>query len=180
MNAAFRDELVRLIPKLRAYALVLCRSASEADDIVQETLVRAWRFGDSFRDGSNMTAWTFTILRNTFLSSRVRKHMQYQFDDAIGPVHAGSQTPDQEWRLRYKELLAGLGQLPEAQRQAILLVGGAGLTYDEAARVCGCSVGTVKSRVSRARVCLAELLDSGVLHWSRPRHDGAHPAHHAA
>lgn len=153
-----KSELQGQIPKLRAYALVLSKNASEADDLVQETLLRAWRFRDQFQPGTNLRAWLFRILRNAFLTSLVHRgdtieDVDQKFSSRL------SVEPAQEWRLRYVELLDGLDQISASGREALLLVSGAGLTYEEAAVVCGCSVGTVKSRVNRARSKLAALLD---------------------
>ena len=156
MDAWLRDEMVRLIPKLRAHAVVLTRSASEADDVVQETLARAWRFRQTLQPGSNIKAWLFRILRNVYLAGLSRPKF---VSDPEGRYTRDLRTePDQEWRLQFRELLEALADLNEPTRQALLLVVGSGFTYEEAAAACGCSAGTVKSRVSRGRERLVQLV----------------------
>jgi RNA polymerase sigma-70 factor (ECF subfamily) len=156
MDAWIRDEMVRLIPKLRAHAFVLTRSSAEADDVVQETLARAWRFRATFRPGSNIKAWLFRILRNVYLAGLAHPPL---VADPEGRFTRDLRTePDQEWRLQFGELMEALAVLNEPTRQALLLVVGSGFTYEEAAVACGCSVGTVKSRVSRGRERLARLI----------------------
>ncbi len=156
MDVWLRDEMVRLIPKLRAHAFVLTRSSAEADDVVQETLARAWRFRKTFQPGSNLKAWLFRILRNVYLAGLSRPKL---VSDPEGRFTRDLRTePDQEWRLQYDELMEALGELNEQTRQALLLVVGSGFTYEEAAQACGCSVGTVKSRVSRGRERLVQLI----------------------
>jgi RNA polymerase sigma-70 factor (ECF subfamily) len=156
MDAWLRDEMVRLIPKLRAHAFVLTRSSAEADDVVQETLARAWRFRTTFQPGSNLKAWLFRILRNVYLAGLPNLKL---VSDPEGRFTRDLHTdPDQEWRLQYGELIEALSTLNEPTRQALLLVVGSGFTYEEAAAACGCSVGTVKSRVSRGRDRLVRLI----------------------
>jgi RNA polymerase sigma-70 factor (ECF subfamily) len=158
MSDPFREEVVALIPPLRGYAIALTRSSAEADDLVQDALVRAWQFRDGFKAGSNLKAWLYKILRNTFYTQSVRRRRTVQ--DVDGRLAAQLVSgPDQEWRLAYDELLVALGKLSQDTRDALLLVVAAGLTYEEAADVAGCAVGTMKSRVNRARERLAELTD---------------------
>lgn len=152
------DEMMALAPKLRAHAWTLTRCDADAEDLVQETLMRAWRFQHTFRPGSNLKAWLFRILRNVFLASVSTKLKIVE--DVDGKLTSGlSHEGEQEWRVRFDELVGGLAKLPEQNCEALLLVAGSGLTYEEAAEVCYCSVGTIKSRVSRARERLAALLD---------------------
>ncbi len=152
-----KEDMVRLIPKLRAFATSLCGNPDEADDLVQETLLRAWKFRDTFQPDTNLRAWMFKILRNEFLT-QVKK--QRPIGDADGRYGRRLTTlPDQEWRLAYSEVLDALKRLSADTRAALVLVGGAGLSYEEAADCCGCAVGTIKSRVSRARSQLARLTD---------------------
>jgi RNA polymerase sigma-70 factor, ECF subfamily len=153
----FRSELVSQIPRLRAYAMALTRSSAEADDLVQDALLRAWRFRNGYQPGGNLGAWLSKILRNTYYTSvRARWNTVQDIDGR----HAAQLTcePDQEWRLKYGELLAGLAQLTDLMREALLLVVAQGLSYEEAAEVTGCPVGTMKSRVNRGRERLAQLL----------------------
>lgn len=158
MSDPLLRQMMDLVPKLRAYALVLTRSASDADDLVQETLLRAWRYREGFAEGTNLKAWLFRILRNRFLdTAAAAKHI---VEDADGRYAAELiSNPDQEFSLRYAELLRGLRLLSEDAREALLLTVGSGHTYAEAARLCGCPVGTMKSRVNRARQFLADHLD---------------------
>jgi RNA polymerase sigma-70 factor (ECF subfamily) len=158
MSDAFKDRVVALMPMLRGYAMALTRSSSDADDLVQDTLVRAWRYRSGFQPGTNLEAWLCAILRNCLYSTKT-KHRRIVED--VDGRHAAqlSCQPDQEWRLRYSELLEALKLLSAETRDALLLVVGAGLTYEDAAQVCGCAVGTLKSRVHRARAHLAEITD---------------------
>jgi len=152
-----RDELIELMPNLRAFARSICGNATRADDLVQETLVKAWEKQDSFEPGTNLKAWLFTILRNTFYTEiRKRKREVEDVDD----IRAGKLSVDasQESHIEFREMSAALQQLTDDHREAILLVGAEGMSYEEAAEVCGCPVGTVKSRVNRARQRLAELM----------------------
>ena len=149
-DAAFREALLKALPKLRAYAISLTRNGERADDLVQETLLRAWAKRSSFQSGTNLAAWLFTIQRNRFHSEHRKR--QREVEDADG-VLAGQLTaiPDQLDRLHVQDLREALLRLSADQREAILLVGAEGLSYEEAAAVCDCPVGTIKSRVNRAR-----------------------------
>jgi len=158
MSDPFRDEVVALIPPLRGYAIALTRSSAEADDLVQDALVRAWQFRSGFKVGTNLKAWLYKILRNTFYTQWEKRRKTVQDVDGRLAAQLVS-NPDQEWRLVYDELLVALGQLSQDTRDALLLVVAAGLTYEEAADVAGCAVGTMKSRVNRARERLAQLTD---------------------
>lgn len=158
MSDPFRDEVIALIPPLRGYAMALTRSSAEADDLVQEALVRAWQFRSGFRVGTNLKAWLYKILRNTFYTQAEKRRKTVQ--DVDGKLAAQlACNPEQEWRLVYDELLGALGRLTNDTRDALLLVVAAGLTYEEAAEITGCAVGTMKSRVNRARERLAHLID---------------------
>lgn len=159
-DGAFRKELVAAIPKLRGYAMALTRSNAEADDLVQDALLRAWRFRDGYQPGGSLNAWLSKILRNTYYTSvRARWNTVQDVDGR----HAEAITcePDQEWRVKHGELLNAMGQLTDLMREALLLVVGQGLSYDEAAEVAGCPVGTMKSRVNRGRERLAEIMGEG-------------------
>ena len=152
-----RALLLGAIPALRAFAFSLTYDLDRSDDLVQDTLVRAWTKSDSFRRGTNLTAWLFTILRNLFYSEQRKR--KREVEDADG-FHAGRMTslPEQEIRVELAEFRAALDLLPVVQREALILVGAQNFTYEEAAVICGVAVGTVKSRVSRARGRLIENL----------------------
>lgn len=155
------DELLAASPKLRAFAMSLCgRSGGcneRAEDLVQETMLKALANIHSFTPGSNIAAWLFTILRNEFYSE-FRKH-RYEVRDEDG-VHAAqiASGPAQEAHMHFLEFRDALDRLRPEHREALILVGASGLSYDDAARVSACAIGTMKSRVSRARVRLAEML----------------------
>jgi RNA polymerase sigma-70 factor (ECF subfamily) len=152
-----RDVMLAAIPSLRAFAMSLSGNVDRADDLVQGTLMRAIANIDTFQPGTNMLAWLFTILRNLF-RSEFRKRRR-EVEDADGS-YADSLTsaPQQHGRLEFNELFAALAKLPLVQREALLLVGASGFSYDEAAAICGIAVGTIKSRANRARTMLAQLL----------------------
>jgi RNA polymerase sigma-70 factor (ECF subfamily) len=152
-----QDAMLAAIPNLRAFAMSLSGSADRADDLVQETVMRAMANIDTFTPGTNMAAWLFTILRNRF-RSEYRKRRR-EVEDPDGSYLASLKMPPEQFgRLEFKELIAALAKLPHVQREALLLVAASGFSYDEAAAICGIAVGTIKSRVSRARQLLAELL----------------------
>jgi RNA polymerase sigma-70 factor (ECF subfamily) len=157
IDPALRDAVLAAIPKLRAFAISLSGNVDRADDLVQETMLRALANIHSFQPGTNLQAWLFTILRNLFRSEyRKRKR---EVEDADGR-HAESLVshPEQDSRLEFKELRVALGKLPQDQREALILVGASGFSYEEAAAICECAVGTIKSRVNRARHRLASEL----------------------
>ena len=158
MTEGFRDAMLALIPKLRAYAVSLVGSRAEADDLVQDVLVRAWRFQNGFAEGTNLRAWMFRILRNEFLSQLPERRALVQDVDGYFAGRLVS-APHQEWRLRYLELLDALPLLTVEAREALLLVVGADLSYEQAAEICECSVTALKQRVRRARIRLSELID---------------------
>jgi RNA polymerase sigma-70 factor (ECF subfamily) len=157
LDPATRDAILATVPSLRAFAVSLSGSLDRADDLVQETLTRALANIDSFRPGTNMVAWLFTILRNQF-RSEYRKRRR-EVEDADGNHALGLQAPpEQMGHVEMGELRSALARLPDDQREALVLVGAAGFSYEEAAGICGCAVGTIKSRVNRARTQLASLL----------------------
>ena len=153
-----RDQLVDHLPALRAFALSLTREGASADDLVQDTIVKAWTNMDKFQAGTNLRAWMFTILRNTFYSARRKTKREVSDSDGI---HASRQAtrPDHDGRLALKDFRAAFEQLPDEQREALILVGASGFSYEQAAEMTGVAVGTVKSRANRGRRKLAELLD---------------------
>ena len=145
------------MPSLRAFAISLSGNVDRADDLVQETLLRAMANIDSFEPGTNMSAWLFTILRNLF-RSEYRKRRR-EVEDADGSYADSLKShPEQHGRVEFEEFRAALAKLPPDQREALILVGASGFSYEEAAAICECAVGTIKSRVNRARTRLAELL----------------------
>jgi RNA polymerase sigma-70 factor, ECF subfamily len=151
------DQVLATVPQLRAFATSLCGSIDRADDLVQETLLRALTRIDSFKPGTNLHAWLFTILRNEF-RSEYRKRRREVEDPEERYVESLRTPPEQLARIEFKELLAALGKLPPDQREVLVLVGAAGFSYDEAAAICGCPIGTIKSRMNRGRIRLAEML----------------------
>lgn len=143
--------------KLRAFAISLTNDVDRADDLVQDTVMRAIANIDRFQPGTNLTAWLFTILRNLF-HSEFRKRRR-EVEDADGSYAARLVSlPMQDARLDFDDLRLALGKLPDDQREAVLLVGASGFSYEETAEICGVAIGTVKSRVNRARKRLAEML----------------------
>jgi len=159
-DEAFRTELVALIPHLRAFARTLCGDPTAADDLAQDAMLKAWDARQSFEMGTNMKAWTFMILRNQFYSEKRRSWRQSQLDqEAAERTLVAVDNPEAPVAL--DELRQGLAMLPPEQREALILVGAGGFAYEEAAAICNCAVGTVKSRVSRARRALQAVLESG-------------------
>ena len=152
-----RDELVDHLPALRAFALSLTRNGATADDLVQDTIVKAWTNIDKFQVGTNMRAWLFTILRNTFYSN-CRKAKR-EVPDVDGVFTASlAEKPAHDGRLQLADFRRAFEQLPDEQREALILVGASGFSYEEAAEMCGCAIGTIKSRANRGRGKLAEIL----------------------
>jgi RNA polymerase sigma-70 factor (ECF subfamily) len=156
----FKRELVKLIPHLRAFARTLAGDPASADDLAQDAMMKAWDARASFQIGTNMKAWTFMILRNQFYSEKRRSWRQSQLDQEAAERTLVA-VDDPEAPVALDELRLSLAQLPPEQREALILVGAGGFAYEEAAEICGCAVGTVKSRVSRARKALHVILDDG-------------------
>jgi RNA polymerase sigma-70 factor (ECF subfamily) len=157
MTPDFETALVGAIPHLRAFARSFTNDAARADDLVQETLVKAWNSMNSFAPGTNFRAWLFTILRNVYFSQH--RKMRREVDDP-DETHQRSLAvlPEQYGHIDLADFRTALTKLPAEQREALLLVGAEGFSYEEAAEICGCAVGTIKSRVNRARTRLGELL----------------------
>jgi len=154
---SFKDELVAEIPGLRAFAVSLCGSITQADDLVQEALLRAWSNSDKFEPGTSLRAWLFTILRNIFYS-QYRKHAR-EVQDSDGIYARGiAVAGDQESHLDLQDFRKALAKLPAKQREVLMIVGASGLSYEDAAAICGVEIGTIKSRLSRGRSKLSELL----------------------
>ncbi len=160
MEAQFKKELVNLIPHLRAFARTLAGNPTAADDLAQDAMMKAWDARASYQMGTNMKAWTFMILRNQFYSEKRRSWRSTQLDQ-----EAAERTliaiDDPESPVHLDEMRLAIKKLPAEQREALILVGAGGFAYEEAADICGCAVGTVKSRVSRARRALHEIMESG-------------------
>jgi RNA polymerase sigma-70 factor (ECF subfamily) len=156
-DSSLRDDLVAAIPNMRAFAISLCGNRDRADDLVQEALVKAWNHLSSFQEGTNLKAWLFTILRNAYFSE-LRKTKR-EVADSDGQLAARlAVPPEQQGHLDLIDLNRALAQLPPDQREALILVGAEGFSYEDAATISACAVGTVKSRVNRARTRLAELM----------------------
>ncbi len=155
----WRDAVIALLPPLRAFAWSLSRNSADADDLVQDTLIKAWTNKDKFEPGTNLRAWLFTILRNTYYTTVVKRRREVADEDG---KHAArlSAAPTQDWSVAMTAMQAALQQLPSEHREALVLVGAAGLTYEEAAEICGCALGTIKSRVNRARARLLKIMDA--------------------
>lgn len=145
-----REKVVELIPALRAFARVLCARPEEADDLVQETLTKAIANLDRFTPGTRLKSWLFTIMRNTF-NTAYQKAKREKVGLPAEIFEDLATQPDQEWSVRAREVRAALMRLPRAQREILLIVVLSGESYEDAATICGCAVGTVKSRLYRAR-----------------------------
>jgi RNA polymerase sigma-70 factor (ECF subfamily) len=155
-----KENLVEALPMLRAFARSLTGDRDRADDLVQETIVRALSNRDKFQEGTNLHAWLVTILRNQFYSEGRKK--KREVEDVDGTYAAKlSDGPAQNGHLELNDFLRAMQLLPDEQREALILIGASGFSYEEAAEICGTRVGTVKSRVSRARARLDELLSTG-------------------
>ncbi len=153
---SFRDEFVALLPSMRAFARSLCRNRAEADDLAQTAMMNAWRARKSYMPGTNLRAWLYTILRNQYISER-RRAATWRTDTSVDDVVLPS-PQNQEASVEMSDVQQALAKLPDEQREALILVGAGGFAYHEAAALCGCAVGTIKSRVARARRALASIL----------------------
>jgi RNA polymerase sigma-70 factor, ECF subfamily len=156
-NPSIHPAMLVAIPQLRTFAISLCRDREYADDLVQETLLRACDNIARFEPDTNMTAWLITILRHQFYAEYRKRRREVADADGIY-AHTLVTQPAQFACTEYGELRRALDKLPGEMRDAIVLIAGSGASYDEAARMCGCAVGTIKSRVHRARTRLAEML----------------------
>lgn len=153
---AFREAMLEQIPVLKAFALRLVKSRTEADDLVQETLVRAWRYRDTFTEGTSMKSWLCRILQNCFYKDATRRRQTVQDIEGRCAAQQAVAAP-QEWSVLYAEVLAAIDKLAPETRDAFLMVVANGASYEEAAQAFGCPIGTLKSRVSRARERLVAL-----------------------
>ena len=160
--ASFKRELTGVIPHLRAFARGLCGRPDLADDLVHETLLKAWAAQERFEPGTSMRAWTFVILRNAYLTDMRRNRFRADYDDTVAErilvAPAGQESP-----LHLSDLHRALLTLPPERREALLLVGAGGFSYEEAAEICQCAVGTIKSRVGRARAALSAMIEEGAI-----------------
>ncbi|MBD59396.1 MAG: RNA polymerase subunit sigma-70 [Citromicrobium sp.] len=156
----FKRELTAVVPHLRAFARGLCGRPDMADDLVQETLMKAWAAQERFEPGTSMRAWTFVILRNAYLTDMRRNRFRGEYDENVAEriltAPAGQEEP-----IHLSDMHRALLTLPPERREALLLVGAGGFSYEEAANICGCAVGTIKSRVGRARATLNAMLADG-------------------
>ena len=172
------DEMVSLVPQLHTFARALCRDGVRADDLVQEALLRAFNNIQRFKPGTNLKAWLFTIVRNEHYSQLRRR--KFEAHDISGDaLPEPSVPPDHDGELELRDLNRALGCLSPGQRAALILVSASGFSYDEAASICGCAVGTIKSRVARARSSLLAMLDGRmpVAKSDRDEPEGSHDSH---
>ncbi len=158
VSESLQRDIIAAVPRLRAFAVSLSGNRDRADDLVQEAIVKAWANIGSFKEGTNLEAWLFTILRNHFFSEVRKRRREVQdvegsFSEQLA-VH-----PHQDGHMDLRDFKKALAELPDNQREALVLVGASGFSYEEAAEICGVAMGTIKSRVSRARVELAKRLD---------------------
>jgi RNA polymerase sigma factor (sigma-70 family) len=153
----FKTQLAVVIPQLRAFGRSLSGNRDFGDDLVQETLLKAWAARDRYEAGTNMRAWTFIILRNLFLSQMRRNRFRGEWDDLVADKIL-SAPASQDKHVELGDLQRALQYLPETQREALILVGAGGFAYEEAAEICGVAVGTIKSRVARGRVALEAVM----------------------
>ncbi|HEV2503743.1 MAG TPA: sigma-70 family RNA polymerase sigma factor [Mesorhizobium sp.] len=159
ISSNLRDDasIVELVPAFRAFARTFCRNPNDADDLVQETLVKALNSFDSFEPNTRLKSWMFTIMRNTFY-----KRIKVYIREAPGSIDCVAARPrieaTQEWSVRGREIHEAINRLPQPYREVLMLAGVMGESYEETAKICGCAVGTVKSRLNRARQHLLEEL----------------------
>ncbi|RNJ62229.1 MAG: sigma-70 family RNA polymerase sigma factor [Porphyrobacter sp. IPPAS B-1204] len=154
----FSDEMTASLPALRSFARGLCRQRDMADDLVQETLIRAWVSRHTFLPGSKFRPWLFTILRNQFYTT-LRKRSRMTSWDPEAAERILVQQPEQEAGLHIADIEVAIGKLPDSQREMLMLIASAGLSYEEAAIVADCKIGTVKSRINRGRAAVRAIID---------------------
>lgn len=168
--ADFKLQLTEAIPHLRAFGRSLSGNPDLADDLVQDTLLKAWAARDRFVAGTSMKAWTFVILRNTYFSKMRRKKFTANYDETVAERVLSAPAPQQD-PLHLADLQRALMEISEDQREAVILVGAGGYSYEEAAEIAGCAIGTMKSRVSRARQALEGILADGRFTDASVEHD---------
>lgn len=158
---SFKAELVQLIPQVRAFARFLCMGdRAAADDLAQEALTKAWQARASFQPGTQLRAWLFTIVRNVHISEKRRSWRSVAWDDELAERRL-HQAGTQDEPIELDEVRRAMSLLPDEQREALVLVTAGGLSYEEAAAICGCAVGTIKSRTNRARAALSNIMEQG-------------------
>jgi len=177
LSSEFQRELIALIPHLRAFSRLLCGRRGIAEDMAQEALVKAWRARECFQPGSNLKAWVFTILRNEYCSHGRRAWRESHWDQDMGERIAGPPL-EQEWAMELADTARALGGLDRRQQEALILVAAGGLSHADAASVCAAPVGTMKSRVARARAALLNALDGDTPMPPRARRRTKDPAEH--
>lgn len=160
--AQFKRELTEVVPHLRAFARGLCGRADMADDLVQEALLKAWAARDRFEPGTSLRAWTFVILRNVYLTDMRRNRFRGEYDEGVAE-RILTAPASQEQPIHLSDMHRALLSLQSERREALLLVGAGGFSYEEAAEICSCAVGTIKSRVGRARATINAMLEKGEL-----------------
>lgn len=165
-DAQFHQELVAAIPHLRAFARTLCGNRDRADDLAQETLMKAWAARQRYTAGTSFRAWTFTILRHHYFGQLRRERFCGDYDEATAE-RVLNRHGDQEVRLEATDVLRALETLPIAQREVLILMAVGSISYEEIAQICGVAIGTVKSRIARARAALSAVLENGILPDSR-------------
>jgi RNA polymerase sigma-70 factor (ECF subfamily) len=159
-DAEFQAALVEIIPQMRAFARSLCRNGAEAEDLAQEAVARAWSNRGRFEMGTNIKAWAFMILRNQFYSDKRRSWRSVPLDPEFAAQTLVAVT-NPSGNLELDELRRAMSMIPDEQREALILIGAGGLSYEEASEICGVAIGTMKSRVSRARDRLALIYATG-------------------
>jgi RNA polymerase sigma-70 factor (ECF subfamily) len=171
----FERDMIALLPALRAFSRSLCGRQGIADDMVQNALVNAWRARERFEPGSNMKAWLFTIVRNEFYSHARRAWRETHYDAAQSEA-VPSAPDEQHWSMDLADTERAMRTLTDTQREALILVAAGGVSYEEAAKICGVAIGTVKSRVARARASLSATLNGDARLPKRPPTSGTKPA----
>ena len=157
-DRAFKDELVAIIPSLRAFARSLCGDRDLADDMAQDTLTKAWSARTSYQPDTNFRAWMFRILRNNYYSVYKRNSRMVAWDPEIAERLLVA-APEQEHQIHVNDVAAALQRLPAEQREVLIMVGASGVSYEDAAAIMGCAIGTIKSRVARGRAALSLMIN---------------------
>ncbi len=174
-DEAFKKELTKVLPQLRAFARSLCGNPDLADDLVQETMLKSWAARTRYAADTNFRAWSFTILRNHYFSLTRRYRFTGDWDELVADRLLAAPA-SQDSCVELRDLMRALTQLPEPQREALILVGAGGISYEETAHITGVAIGTVKSRVARARAALEQILSGGILDMNRSDFDDAQDA----